>query len=77
MKKVAPKMLEEYTQVKQFDKRLLAFVYSEGLDKALMDTLSAQARQLGFRTILWVQTGCVVSTHSGPGAFGVCGFSEN
>ena len=77
MKKVAPKMLEEYTQAKQFDKRLLAFVYSEGLDKALMDTLSAQARQLGFRTILWVQTGCVVSTHSGPGAFGVCGFSEN
>lgn len=77
MKKVAPKLLAEYTKEKNLDKRLLAFVYSKGLDKALMDSLSEQARELGFRTLIWVQTGCVVSTHCGPGAFGICGFSEN
>jgi len=26
--------------------------------------------------VLWVETGCVVSTHSGPGAFGVVGFTQ-
>lgn len=77
MKKVAPKMLRDYVEEKKLDKRLLALVYSEGLDDTLKHTLEEEAYQLGFQQVLWVQTGCVVSTHSGPGAFGISGFSEN
>ena len=77
MQKIAPKLLHDYTAAKNLDKRLLTFVYSEGLDDALKAALTADAKQLGFETILWVRTGCVVSTHSGPGAFGICGFTEN
>jgi DegV family protein with EDD domain len=77
MKKVALHMLKEYTESKQLDKRILAFVYSEGLDETLKQSLADEAQQCGFERILWVQTGCVVSTHSGPGAFGVSGFTVN
>lgn len=77
IKKVAPKMLAEYAAEKKLDKRLIAFVYSEGLDEELKHSLAEDAHQLGFAKVLWVQTGCVVSTHSGPGAFGVSGFTEN
>lgn len=77
MQKVAPKMLRDYAAQQKLDKRLLAFVYSEGLDETLKKELSQDAQALGFETVLWIQTGCVVSSHSGPGAFGVSGFAEN
>jgi fatty acid-binding protein DegV len=28
----------------------------------------------GFRKVIWIQTGCVISIHSGPGAIGIAGF---
>ncbi|MDO5784582.1 MAG: DegV family protein [Eubacteriales bacterium] len=77
IQKVAPKMLQDYAVEKNLDKRLITLVYSEGLDEALKNTLTHDAENLGFEKILWMRTGCVVSSHSGPGAFGVCGFAEN
>ena len=77
MQKVAPKLLQDYAADKKLDKRLLVFVYSEGLDETLKHTLTANANQLGFEKIFWIRTGCVVSSHSGPGAFGIVGFTED
>ena len=34
------------------------------------------ARALGVRQIHWVKTGGVITTHGGPGAFGVVGFTR-
>lgn len=77
MQKVAPKMLRDYAAEKNLDHRLITFVYSEGLNESLKKTLTHDAETLGFKKILWIRTGCVVSSHSGPSAFGVCGFAEN
>ena len=30
----------------------------------------------GFTNYSWVQTGCVIAAHSGPGAFGIVGFAK-
>ncbi len=75
MKKIAMRLLEEFTDEQKLTKELMAFVYSPGLPEELKKRLEARAKELGFREILWIETGCVVSTHSGPGAFGVSGFS--
>ena len=40
-----------------------------------MREVEASARAQGFEQVQWVQTGCVIAAHSGPGAFGVVGFS--
>lgn len=75
MDRVAPKLLEDFAEEQQLNRDMIAFVYSPGLSRSIQDDVTRRAEQLGFKEILWIQTGGVVSTHSGPGAFGVCGFS--
>ena len=76
MDKVALDLLKEFPAVNQLSKEILVFVYSEGLKDSIRESATAQAREMGFREILWVPTGGVVTTHCGPGGFGVCGVSE-
>ncbi len=76
MSKIAKKLLAEFTEKHQLSRDILYFPYSEGLSDTIRKDVEAQAASLGFQEILWVQTGSVVSTHSGPGAFGVCGISK-
>ena len=77
MEKVAPRLLEEFSAQYSLKRDILAFVYSKGISKALHDEMTALAKEMGFREILWIRTGGVVTTHCGPGGFGVCGMSRN
>ena len=76
MSKVSKQLLKEFVVVHNFSKELLFLIYSPGLSDALKDELFAIAQDLGFQEIHWVCTGAVVSTHSGPGAFGVVGLTK-
>lgn len=76
MTKVAPKFLREYAQEQNLSREIMAFVYSVGLDASIKAECTAIAQDLGFREILWIPTGGVVTTHCGPGGFGVCGIAE-
>ena len=76
MEKVALELLKEFPAVNKLSKEILVFVYSEGLKDSIRSEVNALAQRMGFREILWVPTGGVVTTHCGPGGFGVCGVSE-
>ncbi|MDO4961797.1 MAG: DegV family protein [Eubacteriales bacterium] len=76
MEKVSSKLVYDFTERFDFDKELIIFVFSPGLSDKIKANADAIAKELGFKEILWVQTGCVVGTHGGPGAFGVIGFSK-
>lgn len=76
MDKVAPRFLRDYVQEQNLSRELIAFVYSKGLADSIKNECTALARELGFREILWIPTGGVVTTHCGPGGFGVCGIAE-
>lgn len=75
MGRVAPKMVRNFIAEQHLDKALLGLVYSPGLRGTIRSEIDALVRAEGFEEVLWVQAGGVVSTHSGPGAFGICGFS--
>ena len=74
--KVYIQLLEEFPEKNNFSKDILFFVYSKGLKESIRQQAQAMAEKMGYKEIRWVQTGCVVTTHSGPGAFGICGISE-
>lgn len=74
--RAAQKMFTDFTQLHHFSKDILFFIFSAGFAQSAKDDLTKQAKEMGFKNIRWIQTGSVVSTHSGPGAFGVCGISE-
>ena len=76
MDKVALDLLKEFPAANKLSREILILVYSEGLKDSIRQSVTAQAKEMGFREILWVPTGGVVTTHCGPGGFGVCGVSE-
>lgn len=77
MDKVALELLKEFPEQHRFSREILVFVYSEGLSDSIRSSAQALAEEMGFREILWIPTGGVVTTHCGPGGFGVCGLSMN
>ena len=75
MDKVALQLLKEFPEQHRFSREILVFVYSEGLKDSIRDDANALAKEMGFEEILWIPTGGVVTTHCGPGGFGICGLS--
>ena len=49
---------------------------TEKLARAIAQAVDAEAQSLGFKKVTWIPSGGVISTHSGPGAFGVVGFAK-
>lgn len=73
--KVISKLMEDYTENLNPEKPLY-LIYGAGLDENIMRDAERFARDRGFAQITWVQTGCVIAAHSGPGAFGIVGFAR-
>ena len=43
------------------------------MEEAIRTVLDAEAAALGYKEITWMKTGCVITCHGGPGAFGIVG----
>ena len=43
---------------------------------AVRQAVEEAAKALGFKKTRWIQAGGVITTHGGPAAFGLAGFSE-
>lgn len=74
MRRIAEKYLNEYFERYNMDKEQIYFIYSLGLEDSIKQYMEDIAMEKGFKKIAWIQTGCVISTHSGPGAIGIAGF---
>lgn len=73
--KVALKLFPEFVEKYNLSREILYFPYSAGFPEESRRELEEKAKEMGFQEICWIQTGSVVSTHSGPGASGICGIS--
>lgn len=74
MSRIAEKYLNEYLNRYNMDKGQLCLLYSLGLAEPIKLYMEKTAKEKGFKMIIWIQTGCVISTHGGPGAIGIAGF---
>lgn len=77
MKKTVPTLIREYAQTHDLQKDHLYFIHSPYLEEDIKKLAEDTARELGFRQTEWVKTGCVITCHGGPGAFGIVGKSGN
>lgn len=74
MKQLAPKMVNEFAAQGEMDKECIYLIETPGLEQQTKDDAETAAKELGFERVEWIRTGCVITTHGGPGAFGVAGF---
>jgi len=73
MEKQAPVLLREFVQKHDLQKDRIYFINTPYMDDGVRSALSAEAEAMGFREITWIKTGCVITCHGGPGAFGIVG----
>ena len=76
MAKVAQRLVRDEAGAHNFRRERLWFIESPGLPDEVRRAAESEARALGFESTDWVKTGCVITCHGGPGAFGVVGISQ-
>lgn len=70
---VAEKLMREYLAQYDIDREQLYLIYSIGLEEAVMQRMNQIAEENGFKNVKWIQAGAMISTHAGPGGFGIAG----
>ncbi|WP_153721107.1 DegV family protein [Sporosarcina cascadiensis] len=73
MSKVAEKLLLDYLQQYDIDRQQIYFIYSIGLSDTVKQRINEVAHEMGFEQSMWIEAGAMISTHSGPGGFGIAG----
>lgn len=73
MSKVAEKLFLDYLQQYEIDRQKIYFIYSIGLSKTIKQRINEIALEKGFENRIWIEAGAMISTHSGPGGFGIAG----
>ncbi|MDT0162994.1 MULTISPECIES: DegV family protein [Bacillus] len=73
MSTVAEKLMQDYLNDYKIDRDQLYFIYSIGLDETIKKRMDEIAEEAGFKNVMWIQAGGMISTHSGAGGFGVAG----
>ncbi len=77
MNKVAVQLVKDYAEKYDLDREsCLWFIYVIGFSDELRAIVEQAAREEGFQKIRWIQAGGVITTHGGPAAFGMAGFSR-
>jgi len=72
-KKVIPKLIADFVEKHSLKKDLIRFINTPELSDECRAIAEETARAMGFERIEWMKTGCVITCHGGPGAFGVVG----
>ena len=73
MSTVAEKLMRDYLNQYDIDRQQIYFIYSVGLSETIKQRINEIANETGFDNSTWIQAGAMISTHSGPGGFGIAG----
>lgn len=71
--KVVPGLIREFVQKHDLDKSHVYFIHSPYLHDNVKTAAERAAAELGIARVTWIPTGCVITCHGGPGAFGMVG----
>ena len=76
MKKIASQLIKDYADSYALKRDTLWLVYTIGLQDEIRISAEETAKECGFLQVNWIQAGGVITTHGGPAAFGLAGFSS-
>ena len=76
MGRVVRQMAKEFPAAQELDPSALWLIYGVGLSDEVKHEVEAILHDQGYQNLSWVETGCVIAAHSGPGSFGIVGFTK-
>lgn len=71
MNRVARALFRDFSAKHHLQKERIYFIRTPYMDEMVRTALDEEASASGYKEILWVKTGCVITCHGGPGAFGI------
>ena len=74
--RVIGRVIAEFAEKENLRRDKVYLINTPGLSEARMRLAEEAAKKVGFETVEWVKTGCVITSHGGKGAFGVVGLRE-
>ena len=74
--RVLPQLIAEHSEKYSLDKEKLYLIWTPGFSDELKEISENAAKELGYKQVIWMKTGCVITCHGGKGAFGVVGFNK-
>ena len=77
MAKLSRTLLREFSDKNALQRDHIYFINTPYMEEDVRIALNEEASALGFEKITWMKTGCVITCHGGPGAFGIVGTSLN
>ncbi len=75
MKKIVAGLVTDYIREHKLDLDEIWLICSPRMSDEVRENAEGAALKCGAKKVTWVQTGGVITTHGGPGAFGVVGIS--
>lgn len=76
MTKVISKMVKDYAEKYNLKRDRIWFVHTVGLGDDVRKAAEKAAEECGFSSVQWILAGGVITTHGGPAAIGLAGFSN-
>ena len=77
MNKVAAQLVTDFAEKYDLDREECLWLISViGFSDSVRAIVENAAKEAGFKKIRWIQAGGVITTHGGPAAFGMAGFSR-
>ena len=76
MAKVILEVIEGFFREHRLDTRKVTVLFSDGFDHGMDEEIERILKNRGVKGIIWSETGTVITTHCGPGAFGLAAFAE-
>ena len=75
MEKVAAQLIHDYAESYHLQRDELWLVYTVGLADEVRQAVASAAEACGFQSLRWIMANGVITTHGGPAAFGLAGFT--
>lgn len=76
MERVAQKFAEEFVQSRDLSREVIYIMYAIGANKNIIEKMKKYFIEQGFKDVIILHTGCVMSTHGGEGAIGISGIEN-
>ena len=75
MEKVAAQLIQDYAESYRLQRDELWLVHTVGLSDEVRQAVESAAKACGFQSLRWIMANGVITTHGGPAAFGLAGFT--
>jgi hypothetical protein len=73
MEKVIPAVIRDFLRKENLSREHIWLVRAPYFEDSLASVTEKTLTELGYTNFTWIPTGCVITCHGGPGAFGIVG----